>query len=277
MSDLAGSDPFWEFERAGWKRAAPRYEDAWSGATRAFVDPLLDAAGVGAGTRLLDVACGPGYVAGEAAERGADVVGLDVAEEMLDLARERHPGVEFVLGDAHALAVADGSFTAVTMSFGIHHVADPGRVFSEAARVLEPDGVYAFTSWAHAPEHSPILIADAALGPLAEPSAEIPQGPDFLRFSDAGACHEALPAAGFAPGSVRFETVRASWRIPSVTHLFEAQLHGGVRVSALLRAQTPERLERIREVMVDETRRYETTDGSCVLPIAAHIVSARKA
>src|SRR6266540_690337 len=59
-------DAFAEFERAGWERAAPRYEEYWTD-TVLFVEPLLDAAGVRAGSRLLDVACGPGFVS-EAAE-----------------------------------------------------------------------------------------------------------------------------------------------------------------------------------------------------------------
>jgi len=53
-------DAFWEFERSGWERAAPRYAECWTD-TVLFVPALLDAAGVRAGTRLLDVACGPGF------------------------------------------------------------------------------------------------------------------------------------------------------------------------------------------------------------------------
>jgi ubiquinone/menaquinone biosynthesis C-methylase UbiE len=270
----ARDDPFWEFERSGWKRAAAHYEDAWSAATRAFCEPLLDAAGVRAGTHLLDVACGPGYVSGAALERDAEVVGLDVAEEMVELARERYPAGGFVTGDAHVLPYDDESFDAVTMSFGIHHVTDPEQVFAEAARVLRSGATYAFTSWTGASDHAPAAIVQLAVEPLAEPP-DLPPGPDFLRFSDRSECEAVLPAVGFAPGSVRFDTVRASWRIPSAVHLFEAQLEGGVRVSAVLRAQPPELLERIREAMIEETRRYETSDGSCVLPIAAHVVSAR--
>jgi SAM-dependent methyltransferase len=266
-------DPFWEFERSGWQRAAASYEDAWSGATRMFVESLLAAVDAGPRVRLLDVACGPGYVAGAAAERGAEVIGLDVAEEMVVRARERYPSVEFVAGDAHALPHADAAFDAVTMNFGIHHVADPERVFAEARRVLRTGGVYAFTSWTGALEHAPIAIAEAAVEPIAE-AVDLPQGPDFLRFSNRENAEAALPAAGFEPGSVSFETVRASWRIPNAGHLFEAQLHGGVRMSALLRAQSADVLDRIRAAMLAETRRYETTDGSCVLPIAAHVIRA---
>jgi SAM-dependent methyltransferase len=268
-------DPFWEFERSGWNRAAAHYEDAWSGATQAFVEPLLEVTAAGPNVRLLDVACGPGYVAGAAAERGASVVGVDVAEEMVELAAARYPHVEFLTGDAHGLAFDDGSFDAVTMNFGIHHVADPERVFREAARILRPGGTYAFTSWTGSPDHSPIAIAEAAVDPLVDMDVELPPGPDFLRFSEKEACESALPDAGFAPDSVRFDTIRSSWRIPNACHLFEAQLRGGVRLAALLQAQRADVLERIRDAMIAETRRYETTDGSCVLPIAAHVVSAR--
>jgi len=267
-------DPFWEFERSGWERASAFYEEAWSGATRAFCEPLLDAAGASSGTRLLDVACGPGYVAGAALDRGAQVVGLDVAEGMVALARERFPAAEFLIGDAHALPFPDDAVDAVTMSFGIHHVTDPELVFREAARVLRSGATYAFTSWAAAPDHVPIAIAEKVVTPLAV-ATDLPPGPDFFRFSDESECNEVLPRSGFAESSVSFETVRASWRIPNAAHLFDAQLDGGVRVGALLRAQSPERQERIRDAMLEETRRYETTDGSCVLPIAAHVISAR--
>src|SRR5438105_5626986 len=67
-------DAFWEFERAGWDRAAERYEECWTD-TALFLEPLLDAAGVGAGSRLLDAASGPGLVSEAALARGAGVCG----------------------------------------------------------------------------------------------------------------------------------------------------------------------------------------------------------
>ena len=97
-------DSFWEFERAGWERAAARYEECWTD-TVLFVSPLLDAVAVRRGLRLLDIACGPGYVSEAAAGRGAYPVGLDVAEAMIHRARRRCPGLSFVVGDALHLAL----------------------------------------------------------------------------------------------------------------------------------------------------------------------------
>lgn len=61
-----------EFEREGWNRAARAYETSFATATRQFIQALLDAAGVGQGAVVLDVACGPGFVTQAAADRGDD-------------------------------------------------------------------------------------------------------------------------------------------------------------------------------------------------------------
>ena len=136
------------FEHAGWQRAAAHYTTTFAHATRGFIDDLLDAAGVKAGMRVLDLACGPGLVARGAAERGALPVGLDFSSAMVALARANHPGIRFEEGDAEVLAFADESFDAVVANFGIHHVAEPDRALAEARRVLQPGGRVAFTSWA---------------------------------------------------------------------------------------------------------------------------------
>ena len=169
-------DAFWEFERAGWERAAPRYEECWTD-TGFFLEPLLDAAGVRQGTRLLDVACGPGFVSEAAAERGAEPVGLDVAAAMLAQARRRCPGLTFVEGDAHQLPFGDGSFDGVTMNFGILHLSEPETALAEARRVLVPAGRFAFTAWV-AEGNAVAEIVDGAVAAHAEP-VDLPEGPDF--------------------------------------------------------------------------------------------------
>ena len=135
------------FEHAGWQRAAPAYGTTFARATSGFIGPLLDAARVETGLRVLDLACGPGFVAGAARGRGALVTGLDFSAAMIALARAAHPGIRFEEGDAEALPFAEGSFDTVVANFGIHHVPDPVRALSEARRVLQPGGRMAFTSW----------------------------------------------------------------------------------------------------------------------------------
>jgi SAM-dependent methyltransferase len=271
VSEPAARDAFWEFERDGWNRAAPLYETSWND-TLLFVEPLLDAAGVGAGKRLLDVACGPGYVSEAATARGAEPVGLDVAPAMLERARARCPGRTFVEGDAQALPFAEGSFEAVTMNFGVLHLSQPETAIAEARRVLVPGGGYAFTAWVDE-GNAQSEIVDAIVRAHAVP-VDVPEGPDFYRFADPDACRRALEAAGFEAGSIRSETITARWRLPSAEFLFEAELHAGVRTTAVLAAQPPDRLQTIREAMTEGVRRYREGDAF-VLPIVARVISAR--
>jgi len=87
--------PFHDFDQAWWQRAAEHYPNAFGELTRQAAGPLLDAVGAGAGTRLVDVATGPGFVAGAATARGAIVTGLDFSPAMIAEARRRYPSVAF--------------------------------------------------------------------------------------------------------------------------------------------------------------------------------------
>ena len=90
-----GLDPFKAFEAGAWgARAGAPYEQLTGDVTGRVVPALLDAAGVGAGTRVLDVGCGTGHGTAAAAARGAQATGIDLADGMLARARERHPGAD---------------------------------------------------------------------------------------------------------------------------------------------------------------------------------------
>jgi len=263
-------DAFWEFESSGWERAAEHYEECWTD-TGLFVEPLLDAAGVHAGSRLLDVACGPGLISEAAAVRGAQPVGLDVASAMVARARERCPGLTFVEGDAQRLPFPDASFDAVTMNFGILHLSQPEAALVEARRVLVAGGRFAFTAWV-AEGNAVAEIVDTAVAAHAVP-VELPEGPAFYRFAAADESRRALAQAGFDADSLELETVTALWRVPTAELLFEAELQAGVRTSAVLRAQPPEQLEAIRVAMAEAVRRHADGEGF-TLPIVARVISA---
>ena len=99
-----------------------------------------DLARVGPGDRVLDVATGTGDLAVELKSRGAEVVGLDFSERMLELAREKAPEVRFESGNALELPYADGEFDAVTVGFGARNFDDLRAGLSEMVRVARPGG-----------------------------------------------------------------------------------------------------------------------------------------
>jgi demethylmenaquinone methyltransferase / 2-methoxy-6-polyprenyl-1,4-benzoquinol methylase len=99
-----------------------------------------DLACVGPGSRALDVATGTGDLAIELARRGAEVSGLDFSEPMLELARGKAPGLDWVQGDALELPYLDGEFDAATVGFGARNFSDLDRGLREMARVTRPGG-----------------------------------------------------------------------------------------------------------------------------------------
>lgn len=193
---------------------------------------------------------------------------------MLEQARLRCPGLAFVRGDAQQLPFPDTSFDAVTMNFGILHLSQPDSALAEARRVLAPGGRFAFTAWV-AEDNAAVEIVGAAMAEHAGP-VQVPDGPPFFRFADPDECRRSLAGAGFDPDSFATETVTALWRLPRAELLFEAELHAGVRTSAVLAAQPPDRPDAIRAAIVKGMRGYADGDAF-TLPIVARVSSARGA
>ena len=110
---------------------------------------LVRACAVRPGRRVLDVGTGSGPVALAAAEAGADVVGVDVSPELLDVARATRPGaaVEWVFADAQRLPFADGEFDAVLSCVGAVFAPDQRATAGELLRVCRPGGTIGMVNW----------------------------------------------------------------------------------------------------------------------------------
>jgi SAM-dependent methyltransferase len=267
-------DAFNAFEAAGWEERASGYDRMFGTMTSQVLDQLLDAASVGPGTRVLDVATGPGYVAGRAAGRGASVVGVDVASAMVELARRLHPGLDVREADAHALPFEDGAFDAVVGNFAILHLGRPEQAASEFARVLAGGGRLALTTWdlpAQAPFFGVIVGAVADAG--ATPPDGIPLGPDFFRFAAPGAFDALLADQGF--GERELSTISFTTRFSSPDELWRGLLGGTVRMSALIERQPDEVRRRIREAFDRRVAEYEGPDG-VELPVSVKLAAGRK-
>ena len=100
----------------------------------------VDLTAVGPGSRALDVATGTGDLAIALRERGAEVVGADFSEKMLEIARRKAPQIDFRTGNALALEFADDEFDAATVGFGARNFDDLQRGLDEMARVVKPGG-----------------------------------------------------------------------------------------------------------------------------------------
>ena len=131
--------------------AARKYEANLVPALMApWAPQLLDAVDVGAGDRVLDIACGTGVVSRAAAERvGPDgsVWGLDLNPGMLAVATELAPDITWVEGDALALPFGDVTFDRVVCQFGFMFFTDRSQALREMRRVLVDGGRAGVATW----------------------------------------------------------------------------------------------------------------------------------
>ena len=273
---MANSDrSFREFEQAGWENAGvvANYHEHLSGVTTQSVEALLDAAAIRSGSRVLDVATGAGYIAGAAAQRGADAIGIDFSTAQVRMARDRYPTVRFEQADAEALPFDPQSFDAVVNGFGMCHLPNPDVALREAFRVLKSGGRVAFTVW-DIPERSvgfgAVYVAVRAHGSM---DVGLPAGPNFFLFSDPEQSAKALLAAGFVSPSCR--QVPQVWRVSDPDKVFHSIAEGSVRAAATIRAQSPAAREAIKAAMRDTVAAYKRGD-SYEVPMPAALATALK-
>ena len=133
----------WDGMATWWDAKQADTGDLWH---RARIDPvLLRVLGDVAGARLLDLACGNGYLARHLARQGAAVTALDSSDSMLEPARAREAaeplGISYHLADAaHLDLLADGAFDVVVCNMALMDIADAAGAIDEIGRVLRPGG-----------------------------------------------------------------------------------------------------------------------------------------
>jgi SAM-dependent methyltransferase len=264
-------DAFGAFEREGWSqgRAAP-YHHGLGAITSRPVEPLLDLARVGEGSMVLDVATGPGYVAGRAAARGASVVAVDFSDEMLALAASLHPAVTFRRGDAAALPFADGTFDAVVAAFLMPHVSDLPAVCAELARVVRRGGRLALATWDPEPETFTRALFEsiAESGAVAPPS--LPPGPPFFQYALSDEFTALLSGAGLVDVSV--SAIAFTHHVDDLDAFWADLVGGAVRASVLIRAQPLELQARIRRMYGERLSRWQVDGGwdvACAVKLGA--------
>lgn len=191
--------------------AYDRLTGRWS---RMYVDRVLDAAAVGEGSHVLDVATGTGDAAIVAADRVGHrgrVVAVDISVPMLHEARAKAGGrrIEFAEGDAQSLGFPDGSFDSLICLFGLMFVPDKVAALNGFRRVLRPGGRVAATSWSK-PTSAPFagLVAEALAEQLPDDRA------DLLRpfsLADVDANVALYEAAGFADVKAELQTLSSQF------------------------------------------------------------------
>jgi SAM-dependent methyltransferase len=149
------------YERELWAGRAGAYERGFARLTAWTIGPLLNAARVAAGTRVLDLGTGPGIVAAEAARRGATVSAVDADPAMAETAARNVPSADVRVAVLPDLPFEDETFDAVVGNFVINHVGDPEVTLKALRRMLRPGGRIALTCWAMPSSGALAVVRDA--------------------------------------------------------------------------------------------------------------------
>lgn len=215
---------------------------------------VLDRLGVDASTRLLDIGCGSGLAAQMASARGATVTGIDISPELIEIARERVPRAEFVIGGMDDLPFPIASFEAAVGFNAFQFADDAARAVSEAARVVKPGGLVAATTFAE-PERNESTALHLALEPL---RAAAPKAPAHLPYglSGPGGLERLLSEAGLDP--VAAGEVPLDWAHGSVDHAVRAVLASGGGAMAIEAADE----DAARAALTEAAARFARPDGT---------------
>jgi SAM-dependent methyltransferase len=223
---------------------------------RPAFERVLDETGVGSGTRILDVGCGPGLAAELASRRGAGVAGLDAAEASIAIARERIPRGDFRVGDMEALPWPDGTFDVVTSFNGFQFAADIVRALREAKRVTRPGGRVAMLVWGRDDQCEVPRLMGALRDLLPpQPQSALPAIP----LSVSGRIEALMAEAGLMP--IGGGEVDATFRFTNLESALGGLLSAGAAVAIIQRVGD----EPVRQTLTEALARFRTDDGGYVL------------
>lgn len=266
-------EAFRQFERTGYSSLASAYDSGTARVTAQVNAPMLDAVGAVRGTRLLDVACGPGRLSAAASQRGCRVAGIDFAEPMVALARRCCPAGEFLVGDAENLPFESDRFDSVVCNLGLLHFPDPERAICEARRVLVPGGRYAFTCWLPPGRNALFGLLFGAVQQYGSMDLPLPPAPPQFRFGERAECERTLPACGFEVVSVQEVVLR--WDFDSPEKVVPGVVASTARLGSMLSLQSDERRRNIEQAIADGARAY--FDGRRVsIPAPVMLAVARR-
>jgi SAM-dependent methyltransferase len=253
--------------------AAVAYERDFVPAIFAQWPPVLaELAGIKPGDRVLDVACGTGVLAREAAARVGPtgrVTGLDLNEGMLSVARRLRPEIDWRQGDAGKLPFQDGSFDAVLSQFALMFLPDRVVALREMWRVLAPDGrlaVAVCAPIAHTKAYS--VLAGILRREAGNDAAAMVEG--YFALGDEAELQQLAMAAGIAGARA---LTREGWaRFASIDELIRIEIKG----SPLAGLVDDTSYQRVLRAARNELRHFCDAQGRVAVRLDATILTAGK-
>jgi SAM-dependent methyltransferase len=262
---------------ARWNNHVVVYESVFEPLSNAFARRALDLLDLAPNERLIDIGAGSGGAALMAAARGADVLAIDAAEQMVMRIRAR--ANELVRGrvraevmDGMALRLPPASFEAAISMFGLILFADADRGMQEIVRVLAPGGRVAVVAWTEPERYELAVRLIAAIAAVRGPQPPPTSLPAQLRFRDEAALRALLAAAGLVVE--RIVRIEERWKLPSARWLAD-RIDFAPGMAAMVDAVVADRAAMLDAFVAGLER--DQGRGEVVLSAIAHVGLATKA
>ena len=236
---------------------------------------LVEAAGIGPGQRVLDIAAGSGNAAIPAALTGADVTASDLTPELLESGRQRAAAIgaelEWVEADAEALPFADGEFDAVISAIGIMFAPHHQAAADEMVRVCRPGGSIGLASWTPEGFVGQMFVAMRPYAPAPPPGAQ--PAPLWGREDHVRAL---LGDAVTDVNVQRKNLVVDHFAAPEEFREYFKRNYGPTIAVYRALADDPERAAALDRDLDDLARRYSIGEGKTQMEWEYLVVTARK-
>ena len=246
----------WGARAADWSATEERNAPSYEAALREL-PPLSD-------RRVLDLGCGAGVFLRMAADRGAEVAGLDASDGLLAEAARRVPEADLRRGELDRLPFADGAFDVVTAFSSIFFALDPVAALREAGRVARPGAPVLVQVWGREERCSLLAMKRAAAG-LREDDLAGPPVP----MAAPGVLEGMAADAGLAPE--RAFDAEWAFEFDGEDSLARAMLSAASGVAAVREAGE----QRARAAMLEALAPFRTAAGGYRLPNEYHYLIAR--
>ena len=273
-----------ESQRQDWNRVAGGWEkwDRFFDEQMAFLNHRLVAdARLRSGMRVLDLGSGTGYPAVLAAQTvgpNGSVMGIDLAEQMLDVARRKATAlglanVTFRTGDVTTLPFEAASFDAVTSRFCLMFLPDISKAAAEISRVLKPGGWLAAAVWSTPDKNPSIRLSMEAIKQVVEMPPPDPTAPGIFRLGAPGDLAGMLQRAGL--NDITEQEFLAEWSYASTEEYYTSLTELAAPIQNLMAKLTREQIQEVKQLILKAATQYRRGER-INFPIAVRMVAARK-
>ena len=273
-----------EGQRQDWNRVASGWEkwDRFFDEQMAFLNHRLVAdARLRAGMQVLDLGSGTGYPALLGARTvgpNGSVIGLDLAEQMLAVARRKATAlglvnVTFRTGDVTALPFEVNSFDAVTSRFCLMFLQEIPKAAAEITRVLRPGGWVAAAVWSSPDKNPSIGLSMEAIKSVIELPQPDPTAPGIFRLAKPGELAGMLQQAGLV--DVTDQEFAAEWSYTSAEEYYTSLMEIAAPVQNLMAKLSDAQKQEVKRLIAQAAAQYQR-GNRITFPLAVRMVAARK-